>query len=342
MDNRLSLFLGHAVARGGKAHMSALALVQGPAQIQAIDVKEEPSKAFKGEKVKSYNFFEKRIKKIKPIEDSNSFDSILIIGAGVPNSQRTAYKSINGINKVQSLIEPIEDILSSYLKDNGHIRVQICHSNTCKDLDKTTTFAQRITAKAINKKNATLSAPESFSIISTNDARVFDVTTQNNAFMKMRGPCKNILNNKKDDLEIQNEFMRYLNQAGKDDKVIFKNVLQSVKLVNHDIDTPFNQEDIRNALAEEEFLTTRTIMDMEEEKMEMEKPSGLSLSYSTGIIRSMKAGSTYDASFFTTKETDLVLEQKTSGLNEKVTPKDTTDKVTIEEDVSDLENIFNI
>ncbi|KTD69979.1 hypothetical protein Lsan_0063 [Legionella santicrucis] len=337
MGDRLKLFLDHAIARGDDSKISALALVQGSNQIEVIDVKTQTALAFKGEEVNTYKPFVKKIKGIHPTKDSDSFDSILIIGAGVPNANRTAYKSINGINDVKKLIEPIEDILASYLKPNGIVRVQICHSNTCKDPDQTTTFAQKITKAAINTKNATLSAPESFSIISTNDARVFDVTTQTNAFEKMRVPCKKLLNRKYDDSEIQSKFMLYLNKAGHN-KIIFKNVLQSVKLVNHNIEISFKEEDIKNALAEEKFLTTSKVSYMEEEKkMEIDKTSEHSLSDSIETNRGTKVRGNYAPSFFTNKETGL-----TPELNEKVAQEDTTsDKITLQEDKLDLDSFFS-
>ncbi|ARB93758.1 hypothetical protein [Legionella longbeachae] len=379
MGNRLKLFLEHAVARGGDARISALALVQGTDKIEAIDVKTqailifkekqdnvfEPfvnkivkNKAtliFKGEDKKVFDPFVNKIKEFN-LADSNSFDSILIIGAGVPNTKRSAYKSINGITEVQRLIEPLERIISSYLKDNGLVRVQICHANTCKVSDQAptfqdstfqdstfqdSTFAQKITAAAINKKNATLSAPDSFSIISTNDARVFDVFAETNAFMKMRGPCKKILNKKHDDSEIQSKFMLYLNLAEKSDKTMFNQALHCVKLVNHNINIPFKEEDIKKALAEKEFLTCSKITDrIEEKKMGIDKSSYFSSYYSAQFNQSTKVGNSYDPSFFSNKEIGMTTEEKTHEISEKIAHEDASNKITPQEDTSNLDNFF--
>ncbi|WP_225316674.1 hypothetical protein [Legionella longbeachae] len=434
MGNRLKLFLEHAVARGGDARMSALALVQGTDKIEAIDVKTqailifkekqdnvfEPfvnkivkNKAtliFKGEDKKVFDPFVNKIKEFN-LADSNSFDSILIIGAGVPNTKRSAYKSINGITEVQRLIEPLERIISSYLKDNGLVRVQICHANTCKVSDQAPTiqaptiqaptiqaptiqaptiqaptiqapifqapifqapifqapifqaptfqaptfqaptfqaptfqaptFAQKITAAAINKKNATLSAPDSFSIISTNDARVFDVFAETNAFMKMRGPCKKILNKIHDDSEIQSKFMLYLNLAEKSHKTMFNQALHCVKLVNHNINIPFKEEDIKKALAEKEFLTCSKITDrIEEKKMGIDKSSYFSSYYSAQFNQSTKVGNSYDPSFFSNKEIGMTTEEKTHEISEKIAHEDASNKITPQEDTSNLDNFF--
>lgn len=211
MGSKLGLFLNHTLARGKSLNTSNSAVMitkkEGTNQVEALDVKsynfidsELFAKDFSREKKLLIDFQDK----IHPLEIAASYDEIVIIGSGVPFKSTNTYTSINGLRKnfFPSLVTCIKNVISTHLKENGHVRIQICHAATKSPIVSSdeSMQEQRPLSECIQVegKNFTIHAPSSYSIISPNDGRVIDVTFQgtSNQFDEFAKHIKKFLNYK--------------------------------------------------------------------------------------------------------------------------------------------------
>ncbi|ARB93757.1 hypothetical protein [Legionella longbeachae] len=245
MGSKLGLFLNHTLARGKalNATNSAIMIIkkEGTNQVEALDVK-------------NYNFFDSELfskdsprekkllidfqDKMHPLDETASYDEIVIIGSGVPLKGSNTYASINGLrnNFFPSLVTCIKNIIGTHLKDNGHVRVQICHAATKSPIVTSDEMIQEQRPLSeciqVERKNFTIHAPSSYSVISPNDGRAIDVAFKgtSNQFDEFAKHVKKFLNYKN-----SNDYIRKMTQIfvlENEDKYHYTKIIKNLSIVN--------------------------------------------------------------------------------------------------------------
>lgn len=234
MGDRVKLFTQHVIARGNSINADnyAYMLTKEPnlIAIQTSDVTQSElgnALEFKSivNKLQEQNL-------LKPLtdEEKNNIDQIVIISTGVSDSNGKNYASFNGLDSQyhSHLIKNIQNIINYHLKDDGMVRVQICHSGTRTIMveGKEKVFSEAI--KPEEKSTLKVSAPPSYSIISEQDGRVIDLQIadkKNFRFFAASG--KRYLNKMHSDSTVIGFFHSYLTKETKR----FYPVLKEVYLV---------------------------------------------------------------------------------------------------------------
>ncbi|WP_232002664.1 hypothetical protein [Legionella sainthelensi] len=245
MGSKLGLFLNHTLARGKSlnATNSAVMLIkkEGAKEVEALDVKNYnfvDSELFSKDSLREKKLLIDFQDKMHPLEEAASYDEIVIIGSGVPLKGSNTYASINGLRKnfFPSLVTCIKNTISLHLKDNGHVRVQICHAATKSPVVSSDEVIQEQRPLSeciqVEKKKFTTHAPSSYSVISPNDGRAIDVEFQgtSNQFDEFAKHVKKFLNYKN-----SNDYITKMTQIfvlEHEEKYHYTKIIKNLSVVN--------------------------------------------------------------------------------------------------------------